>query len=345
MLDGVRKRFGDVTAVDGVSLGVAEGEFVSLLGPSGCGKTTLLRLIAGFMIPDAGTIHSRERDITHLPPYRRNFGVVFQNYALFPHMTVLENIGYGLKVRGRRRAEIAAASRGALDRVGLGHVEDRFPSQLSGGQQQRVALARAIVVEPELLLLDEPLSALDKNLREEMQVELRLLQRRIGIATVFVTHDQEEAMTLSDRIAVMRAGHMLQVGAPRDVYDRPENEFVATFLGTTNFLHGDIVDVRDGFSQVRVGDFVVMARSGAAVAGQAVKLAVRPESLKLAPGGVGIPGTIKDMLFQGHRLIVLFESNAGIEMRAFVAPGEVSLYPGGAAVASWAPEQASVFSV
>jgi ABC-type Fe3+/spermidine/putrescine transport system ATPase subunit len=295
------------------------------------------------MPPDAGAILSRARDITRLPPYRRNFGVVFQNYALFPHMTVLENVGYGLKVRGRGRGEIAASARAALDRVGLAHVEDRFPNQLSGGQQQRVALARAIVIEPELLLLDEPLSALDKNLREEMQVELRLLQRRIGIATVFVTHDQEEAMTLSDRIAVMQGGRMLQVGAPRDVYDRPESEFVATFLGSTNFLRGVVTAVRDGIADVRVGDFLVRALAGDAAVDTAVKVAVRPESLRLEACGDGVRGTVRDMLFQGHRLIVLFESQSGIELRAFVAPGDTGLRPGAPAVARWSPEQARVF--
>jgi ABC-type Fe3+/spermidine/putrescine transport system ATPase subunit len=342
-VENVRKHFDRVAAVDGVSLAVEDGEFMALLGPSGCGKTTLLRLIAGFMLPDAGRIFSTGRDISDLPPYRRRFGVVFQNYALFPHMTVLENVGYGLKVRGRGRAQASAQARAALDRVGLRHAEDRFPAQLSGGQQQRVALARAIVIEPELLLLDEPLSALDKNLREEMQVELRLLQQRIGIATVFVTHDQEEAMTLSDRIAVMRAGSIQQMGTPREVYDRPDSMFVATFLGTTNLLPGRVVAVEHGMVRLQVDGTVLSAR-GTGVVGEEARLAMRPESLRLSGQGPGLPGTIKDVLFQGHRLIVLFATAGGAELRAFVPPGGWNLPKGAPAVASWPDDQASVFT-
>jgi putative spermidine/putrescine transport system ATP-binding protein len=343
-VERVGKRFDQMVAVDDVSLSVEDGEFVSLLGPSGCGKTTLLRLIAGFMLPDMGRIRCQDRDVTGLPPYKRNFGVVFQNYALFPHMTVLENVGYGLKVRGRRRADIAVAARSALDRVGLRQMEDRFPSQLSGGQQQRVALARAIVIEPDLLLLDEPLSALDKNLREEMQVELRLLQQRIGITTIFVTHDQEEAMTLSDRVAVMRAGRIQQVGTPRDVYDRPDTVFVATFLGTTNLLPGRVSAVADGVARMEMEGVSVTARSATAVPGQDARLAVRPENLRLAATGPGLPGTVKDVLFQGHRLIVLFATADGTEMRAFATSGGWNLPQGAAAFATWPEDQASVFS-
>jgi ABC-type Fe3+/spermidine/putrescine transport system ATPase subunit len=344
-VERLTKRYDRLAAVDSVSIGVEDGEFLALLGPSGCGKTTLLRLIAGFILPDEGCILSRGKDVSTLPPYRRNFGVVFQNYALFPHMTVLENVGYGLKVRGRKRPEIAGAARAALDRVGLSHAEDRFPSQLSGGQQQRVALARAIVIEPELLLLDEPLSALDKNLREEMQVELRLLQQRIGITTVFVTHDQEEAMTLSDRIAVMRAGRIQQVGTPRDVYDRPDNMFVATFLGTTNLLPGRVCSVTGGFATLDVDGARVAARSAGAVPGQHARLAVRPENLRLAGNGPGLPGTIKDVLFQGHRLIVLFATAGGLELRAFCTPNGWSLAKGDTAFATWPDDQASIFDL
>ena len=342
-IERVTKRFDRLLAVEDVSLAVEDGEFLALLGPSGCGKTTLLRLIAGFMLPDGGRILSRDHDVSGLPPYKRNFGVVFQNYALFPHMTVLENVGYGLKVRGRPRVTIGTAARAALDRVGLSHVEERFPNQLSGGQQQRVALARAIVIEPELLLLDEPLSALDKNLREEMQVELRLLQQRIGITTIFVTHDQEEAMTLSDRIAVMQAGRMQQVGTPREVYDRPDNLFVATFLGTTNLLPGRVCAVTDGVAHMQVDGIAVTARSGTATVGGDARLAVRPENLRLAATGPGLPGTIKDVLFQGHRLIVLFVTASGQEMRAFATPGGWDLPKGATAFATWPEEHASVF--
>ncbi len=346
VLNSVSKRFGPTLAVDQVSACAADGEFLALLGPSGCGKTTLLRLIAGFLVPDAGRIVSRGQDITVLPPYRRSFGVVFQNYALFPHMTVLENVGYGLKVRGRPKAEIAAVARRALDRVGLCGAEERFPGQISGGQQQRVALARAIVIEPDLLLLDEPLSALDKSLREEMQVELRQLQRRIGITTIFVTHDQEEALTLADRIAVMRAGRILQMGAPQTVYDRPNSEFVATFLGTTNLLSGRIRRIAGDIADVLLeGTAMRAARHGLGLApGAPVRIAVRPENVRISGGGEGLKATVRDILFQGHRLIVLLETAGGAELRAFAAPGEWQFPKGSAVVASWTESGASVFA-
>jgi putative spermidine/putrescine transport system ATP-binding protein len=334
-LDDVTLRFGDVVAVDGIGLKVEPGEFMTLLGPSGCGKTSLLRLVAGFMRPDSGRILCDGEDITKLPPHRRRLGVVFQNYALFPHMTVLENVGYGLKVANVPRADAVIRAKRALERVGLPSQHDRFPAQLSGGQQQRVALARALVIEPRLLLLDEPLSALDKNLREEMQVELRQLQRRVGITTIFVTHDQEEALTLSDRIAVMRAGRIEQLGTPRAVYDHPSTEFVATFLGTTNLLDAVVRSVE--------GDSAILAIAGALFpfsaegfsAGQSCKVALRPENALLAVTGQGIEGTIGDVLFQGHRLIVFFETRNGASIQCFCPPGQQGWQRGDAAVLRW----------
>jgi putative spermidine/putrescine transport system ATP-binding protein len=345
-LDAVTRRFGPLTAVDNVSLDVAEGEFLSLLGPSGCGKTTLLRLIAGFEHPDAGRMISNGRDITRLPPQRRNFGVVFQSYALFPHMTVLENVGYGLKVRGVRRETAVARARAALDRVAMSAAENRYPSQISGGQQQRIALARALVIEPEILLLDEPLSALDKNLREEMQVELRQIQQRIGITTIFVTHDQEEALTLSDRVAVMRRGHVLQIDAPRAIYDRPINRFVATFLGTTNLLSGRMAPgaVRDGVARLEIDGHSAGARSGDAPPqpGSETILAVRPEDVRLVNGGNGLACTVQDVLFQGHRITVLLETCGGQKLRAFCHPADGLLGRGTKVHVTWDPAAASL---
>ena len=235
-LVGVRKSYGDVVAVDGVELEVASGEFFTLLGPSGSGKTTTLRLIAGFERPDAGRIELRGVDVSGLPPYARDVNTVFQDYALFPHMTVLENVEYGLRVKGIRKQRRRARALEALETVRLPGFGSRKPAQLSGGQRQRVALARAIVNEPEVLLLDEPLGALDLKLRQEMQIELKRIQRDVGITFIYVTHDQEEALTMSDRLAVFNAGRIEQVGEPAEVYERPQTEFVAGFVGVSNVL-------------------------------------------------------------------------------------------------------------
>jgi spermidine/putrescine transport system ATP-binding protein len=235
-LQGVRKRYGEVVALDGVDLEIRRGEFFSLLGPSGCGKTTLLRLLAGFETPDAGRVLIGGKDMAGVPPYERPVNTVFQNYALFPHMTVAGNIAFGLRMKGLSQGEIRKKVAWALELVDLLGLEGRYPRELSGGQKQRVALARALVLEPQVLLLDEPLSALDLKLRQELRVELMQLQRRLGTTFVFVTHDQEEALVMSDRIAVMRAGRVEQVGLPDEVYERPKNRFVADFLGRSNFL-------------------------------------------------------------------------------------------------------------
>jgi putative spermidine/putrescine transport system ATP-binding protein len=238
-LQGIRKTFGTVVAADGIDLDVAAGEFFTMLGPSGSGKTTLLRMIAGFERPDSGTVELAGADVTRQPPYLRNVNTVFQDYALFPHMTVLENIEYGMRVRKVARSERRTRAARALDLVRLTDLGARRPVQLSGGQRQRVALARAIVNEPEVLLLDEPLGALDLKLRQEMQTELKRIQREVGITFVYVTHDQEEALTMSDRIAVMNRGRIEQLGTPTDVYERPATEFVAGFIGVSNLLERD----------------------------------------------------------------------------------------------------------
>jgi putative spermidine/putrescine transport system ATP-binding protein/spermidine/putrescine transport system ATP-binding protein len=295
----VRKTFGSVVAVDNVDLEIRRGTIFSLLGPSGCGKTTTLRLIAGFERPDAGDVYIRGERVTSIPPYRRNFSMVFQSYALFPHLNVSENVAFGLRMRGMARADRARAVSDALELVKLDALADRFPRQLSGGQQQRVALARAIVIKPAVLLLDEPLGALDKMLREEMQIELRGLQQRLGITAVFVTHDQEEALTLSDRVAVMRNGVIEQTGAPREIYDRPRTEFVAGFLGASNFLAGAVV-ARDGgvaIVETPAGRAAVLADSPV---GQKVRIAIRPERLRIeSVQGPGLPARIRDIVYRG----------------------------------------------
>jgi spermidine/putrescine ABC transporter ATP-binding subunit len=311
-LDRVRKSFGAVVAVNEVTLDIDRGTIFSLLGPSGCGKTTTLRLIAGFEQPDRGDVYIRGRCVTAIPPYRRDFSMVFQSYALFPHLSVADNVAFGLRMRRIASADRAAAVKNALELVKLSAHADRYPRQLSGGQQQRVALARSIVVKPAVLLLDEPLGALDKMLREEMQVELRSLQQRLGITAVFVTHDQEEALTLSDRIAVMRGGVIEQIGAPREIYDRPRSEFVAGFLGAANFLDGRVVARNAETAVVETAAGQVPVRLGAAAIGDEVRIAIRPERVQLGRvQGDGLPARIRDIVYRGPVTHFYMETAAG----------------------------------
>jgi len=282
-----------VTALGDVSIGIKQGEFFTLLGPSGCGKTTLLRCIAGFETPTSGTILLFGRDITHTPPNQRPVNTVFQSYALFPHLSVAQNVGFGLKMQGKPAAEVAQEVERVLALVKLEDFADRLPQQLSGGQQQRVALARALAPKPEVLLLDEPLSALDLKLRKEMQSELKRLQTETGITFIFVTHDQEEALTMSDRIGVMSAGALMQVGPPREIYDHPVNRFVADFIGETNFLVGQV----DG-QGLRIGSGDVIAVPLNGQTGE-VTLAVRPEQINIGPAGTGVAAKIIDMTYLG----------------------------------------------
>src|SRR4030095_587845 len=253
-LENIGKRYGDIWAVRHVDLEIAKGEFYTLLGPSGCGKTTLLRTIAGFVSPDEGAVFLDGHSVNHLPPWKRNLGMVFQNYALWPHMTVFENVAFGLKERKIPRREIEPRVMEALEQVGLKGTEQRRPSQLSGGQQQRVALARTLVIQPRVLLLDEPLSNLDAKLRIEMRLELLKLQGRLGLTTIYVTHDQEEALAMSTRIAVIYQGHIAQAGSPREIYEQPANEFVAEFVGQSNLLPGKILNVEPGRATVALAD-------------------------------------------------------------------------------------------
>jgi putative spermidine/putrescine transport system ATP-binding protein len=307
-LRDISKSYGQVQALKPLSLDVAGGEMLALLGPSGCGKTTTLRAIAGFEQPDTGAILIGGRDITDLPPNRRELGMVFQNYSLFPHMSVGENVAFGLKMRGTSRAEREDRARRLLAMVRLDQFGERQIHQLSGGQQQRVALARALATDPKILLLDEPLGALDKNLRESMQFELRAIQRRLGITSILVTHDQEEALTMSDRVAVMSAGEIVQIGAPAEIYGRPATRFVADFLGTANVFSGTAV-AEQGAGVWRValsgGERVevTVTATKPLSAGQPVAFAVRPERLVMgSPESVGLPARIRDVVFRGSFL-------------------------------------------
>jgi spermidine/putrescine ABC transporter ATP-binding subunit len=346
----VEKQFGQTVALHRLDLDIERGVFFSLLGPSGCGKTTTLRLIAGFEQPTRGDIYIRGKRVTGVPAHKRNFGMVFQSFALFPHLTVAQNVAFGLKMRRVDAASIKRRVADALELVALGSFGDRYPRQLSGGQQQRVALARAIVFEPDVLLLDEPLSALDKMLREQMQVELRQLQRRLGTTTVFVTHDQEEALTMSDRVAVMMDGRIQQAGAPRDIYERPGTEFVATFLGASNILTGK-VQGRDGNKLVvGLGNafLSVDAPSGTAdryVAGHAIKLALRPEKIRLDPQG-RMAATVKEIVYRGAQTHLYMDMPGGPVAahlpNASVAP--LDLAPGAVVRLAWDDENVVALS-
>jgi spermidine/putrescine ABC transporter ATP-binding subunit len=289
----VSKHFGPVRAVDDLSLTVAPGEFLSLLGPSGCGKTTTLRLIAGFEPVTGGQILIAGQDVTHWPPYKRNIGMVFQHYALFPHMTVWENVAFGLRMRGLAASDIAARVKRALMLLRLAGLGDRYPRQLSGGQQQRVAVARALVIEPQILLLDEPLSNLDAKLREEMRVELKQIQQQVGITTIFVTHDQEEALVMSDRVAVMNHGKIVQQGTPVEVYERPANSFVAGFIGQSNLLWGQVVGQANGLTRIRTDDSLdLLARPDPSILpGSRVLAVIKQSRVKIASAGAEGPNT------------------------------------------------------
>jgi putative spermidine/putrescine transport system ATP-binding protein len=345
---GVSKIYdGGVRAVDAVAMDIRQGEFFSLLGPSGCGKTTTLRMIAGFETPSAGAIRVDGADITHVPAHKRDMGMVFQNYALFPHRTVAENVAFGLRMRGLDKATIAAKVKAALAMVELSGLEERRPAQLSGGQQQRVALARAIVIAPRVLLCDEPLGALDKKLRQQMQFELKQLQKKLGLTLVFVTHDQEEALAMSDRIAVMNGGRVEQVGTPTEIYNQPTTRFVADFIGDTNIFRGERTTTSSIASALDVGKGLILALPPAETHGTGVlSVALRPEKIRLSPrGDAGITagssahGIVENTNFLGgavlyritleggHRVLVQ-QPNAGTS-RLFV--------PGNGVALEWTP--------
>ncbi len=286
------KRFGTLEAVSRVSLDIEDGELFTLLGPSGCGKTTILRLIGGFHRPDRGEIYFGEKEVSAIPPYQRNIGMVFQNYALWPHMTIFENVAYGLKLKKAPKSDISTRVGRIFSMVNLTGLEKRYPGQLSGGQQQRVALARALVLNPDVLLLDEPLSNLDAKIRQQVRAEIRKLQKELGITSVYVTHDQEEALTISDRIAVLDHGKVRQIGAPRDLYERPQNSFVADFIGVNNLIAAKVreIDKTTGRMVVETpfGSITCLHETGFGP-GDGCKVSVRPETAAICPVGEAVP--------------------------------------------------------
>ena len=280
-LERIVKKYGNVKAVDDLSLKVQDRELLTLLGPSGCGKTTILRCVSGFVKPDSGDIYLGDRKITEIPPKKRGIGLVFQNYALWPHMTVFQNLAFGLKIKKLSKNEIRQKVEHALALVQLEGFGDRYPRQLSGGQQQRVALSRALVLEPDILLLDEPLSNLDALLREQMRFEIAHIHKQAGITTIYVTHDQTEAMVISDRIAVLEKGRIMQLGTPLEIYSKPANKFVAGFMGTTNFIHGKVISFDKDYAEVTTDDGVTLTgRVRELKKGDEVDVAIRPESIK-----------------------------------------------------------------
>ncbi|MEM0084293.1 MAG: ABC transporter ATP-binding protein [Candidatus Methanomethylicia archaeon] len=330
-LDGVNKRFGNVVAAENVCLDILESEFFTILGPSGCGKTTLLRIIAGLEKMDSGRIFFDDVDVTNLPPYLRHTGMVFQNYALWPHMTVFDNVAFGLKIRKISKDEINRRVKEALELVKLSGLENRYPHQLSGGQQQRVALARALVIEPRVLLLDEPLSNLDAKLRIEMRSELKSLQKRLKITTIYVTHDQDEALTLSDRIAIMNSGRILQIGSPIEIYNKPRNLYVASFIGKCTLLNGEVKDVEDGYLAVKCDDMMLwgvpVSDEFTIKIGSKVACILRPEHFKIHVSEKDnvFVGYIKHISFlgshnevrvkvNGNEILAIFDSDFNIDV-------------------------------
>ena len=313
--DKITKFYGSLCVVENLTLSIGKGEFVSLLGPSGSGKTTLLMMLAGFEAPTSGEVIVDGTAINGVPTHKRDMGVVFQNYALFPHMSVGENIAFPLQMRGMPKAEIEQRVTRALDMVQLSAMRDRWPSQLSGGQQQRVALARALVFEPRVVLMDEPLGALDKQLREQMQLDIRDLHHRLGLPIVFVTHDQSEALTMSDRVAVFNKGKIEQIGTPRQVYDEPATRFVAEFIGETNLVEGVVERVSSGEALVKLpSGATIAAVADGVTAGQTVYLSIRPERIDLSDsridGGNSLETEVTDSVYQGDHLRVQLKNPA-----------------------------------
>jgi spermidine/putrescine ABC transporter ATP-binding subunit len=348
-LTDVTKRFGSVEAVSHVSLQVEEGEFFSLLGPSGCGKTTMLRMLAGFIAPSTGVIFIGGQNVTGLPPEKRDVGIVFQNYAIFPHMNVYDNIAFGLRMRKVAGPELNRRVRAALDQVGLRGFESRYQREMSGGEQQRVALARVLVTQPRILLLDEPLSALDKKLREEMKFWIRDLHAQLGITAIYVTHDQSEALTMSDRIAVMRDGAVEQVGMPREIYEQPRTHFVTDFIGESNILPVRVVAVDQQYTRLALGDSQLRApHSEHVVVGQQVSVVVRPEHLVLGVDGEHgelnyVRGRVIKELYHGSLIryelrvgeyTLVAESQNTLEQQVFPVGAEIGV--------AWQPSSSSM---
>ena len=337
----LEKHFGGVRAVDGVSLEVGAGEFFSLLGPSGCGKTTTLRMIGGFELPTSGRILLRDRDVTMDPPDKRPVNMVFQSYALFPHLDVGDNVAFGLRRRGVAKAEISRRVAETMELVRLGGYERRKPNQLSGGQQQRVALARALVNRPNVLLLDEPLGALDLKLRRQLQIELKRIQVEVGITFVYVTHDQEEALTMSDRIAVMHAGKVEQLGTPEELYERPATRFVADFIGTTNLLRGRVQP--DGSVRLTSGEIAPCAADGLA-SGSEIELSVRPESISLLPADAqgAIRARVDQAAYLGNIVSYQVVTQGGMHLTVLSPKSGVRLPAGSDIAISWPASDALV---
>jgi len=343
---GVAKSFGDVPALRPLSLDVAPGEFVTLLGPSGSGKTTLLNIAAGFIVPDTGSLHIGDADVTALPPRKRDIGMVFQSYALFPHMTVFDNIAYGLRVRDVAAAETERQVRAALAMVQLDDYGHRRIQQLSGGQQQRVALARAMVIEPAVLLMDEPLGALDRQLRKQVQLEIRRLHREFGRTTLYVTHDQEEALVMSDRIGIMRNGRIEQIGPPQELYRRPANVFVAAFLGESNILRGKIVDCTVGTARLAatgLGTEIGGPCAPGLAVGMEAGAIFRPEAVGFAgPGEGGLPARVMEVVYLGELLAIRLALPSGQEVWRRCFPGTDDPVEGRDVHLSWRTEDVRI---
>jgi putative spermidine/putrescine transport system ATP-binding protein len=344
-LDSLAKRYGDFTAVENLSVEIERGEFLSLLGPSGCGKTTTLQMVAGFVEPTRGRILVDGNDITELRPEKRGMGIVFQSYALFPHMTVGDNVGFGLEMRGVPLAERKRRIGETLDLVRLSGLDKRYPRELSGGQRQRVALARALAIRPHVLLLDEPMSNLDAKLREEMHIELRAIQRHLGITTVLVTHDQAEALTMSDRIAVMHGGRIVQLGSPVEAYERPESPFASGFLGKINALPAQVLARNDRCCEVQLGAKVAHVPHEGRAVGTSVNVYVRPEKIRIQPVEAdGLAGRIKTRVFLGSYWMLEVDTALGMLRVSQPNTGVVPPAEGDAVGVTWSDKDLRVLA-